>query len=237
MIRASDALAESRRAVTLAGDAPVHPDWGLVAARIDKQATNHWNDESHVTRLEEAGVRIVRGDGRLDGPGRVVVGEDVYVAARGVVLNSGTAPARLPIDGLDDTPYWTNREIMKVTELPESLTVIGGGAGGVELALAFAFRAQSGLPLRVQLIAGRPGVMPSFAESVRARMRRLLQARGVRLISDDAVEVARHTVLLAEGGELTTQATIAAIGSAAAANACSASATSDWSTAEAGSST
>jgi selenide,water dikinase len=102
------------------------------------------------------------------------------------------------------------------TNEPETLTVIGGGAGGVELALAFAFRAQSGLPLRVQLIAGRPGVMPSFAESVRARMRRLLQARGVRLISDDAVEVARHTVLLAEGGELTTQATIAAIGSAAA---------------------
>jgi selenide,water dikinase len=102
------------------------------------------------------------------------------------------------------------------TNEPETLTIIGGGAGGVELALAFAFRAQSGLPLRVQLIAGRAGIMPSFAESVRARLSRLLQARGVRLIGDDAVEVARHTVLLADGGELSTQATIAAIGAAAA---------------------
>src|SRR5688572_33363658 len=53
MIRAADLLAESRRAVTLAGEVEVRPDWGLVADRIDRQATNHWDDESHVTRLTE----------------------------------------------------------------------------------------------------------------------------------------------------------------------------------------
>jgi len=138
MIRASDALGEARRAEDLAGDVTVTPDWGMVATRIDKQATNHWDDASHTTRLEEAGVRIVRGHARLDGPGRVRVGEDTYVAARGVVLNSGTEPARLPIDGLADTPYWTNREVVKVTELPASLAVIGGGPIGAELAQVFA---------------------------------------------------------------------------------------------------
>jgi selenide,water dikinase len=102
------------------------------------------------------------------------------------------------------------------TNEPNTLTIIGGGAGGVELALAFVFRAQSGLPLRVQLVAGHAGILPSFAPSVRERLARQLQLRGVRLISDDAVEITRHTVLLADGGELTTQATIAAIGAAAA---------------------
>lgn len=137
MIRAADLVAESRRAETLAGPVDVRPDWALVAERIDKQATNHWNDESHVTRLEEAGVRIVRGHGRLDGAGRVAVGEDTYVAARGVVLNSGTAPATVPIDGLAGTPYWTNREVVRLTELPGSLAVIGGGPIGAELSQAF----------------------------------------------------------------------------------------------------
>jgi len=102
------------------------------------------------------------------------------------------------------------------THEPNTLTIIGGGAGGVELALAFVFRAQSGLPLRVQLVAGHAGILPSFPLVVRERLTRQLQLRGVRLISDDAVEVTRHTVLLADGGELTTQATIAAIGAAAA---------------------
>ena len=138
IIRAADTLAEADRAATLAGRVDVSPDYALVANRIDKQATNHWNDESHATRLEEAGVQIVRGHGRLDGPGRVVVDGTTYVAARGVILNAGTQPAVPPIDGLADTPYWTNREVMRLTELPTSLVVIGGGAIGAELAQAFA---------------------------------------------------------------------------------------------------
>ncbi|GAB3762847.1 pyruvate/2-oxoglutarate dehydrogenase complex dihydrolipoamide dehydrogenase (E3) component [Nocardioides ginsengisegetis] len=138
MIRAADALAEARRAQHLAGDVEIRPDWGRVATRIDKQATNHWDDESHATRLTEAGVRIVRGHGRLDGPGRVRVDGTTYVAARGVVLNAGTEPATLPIDGLAATPHWTNREVVRLAELPASLVVIGGGPIGAELTQVFA---------------------------------------------------------------------------------------------------
>jgi pyruvate/2-oxoglutarate dehydrogenase complex dihydrolipoamide dehydrogenase (E3) component len=137
IIRAADAIAEARRAGTLGAEVEVTPDWDLVATRIDKQATNHWNDESHTTRLEEAGVEIVRGHGRLDGTGRVTVEGTTYVAARGVVLNAGTEPATLPIEGLAGTPYWTNREVMRLTGLPDSLVVIGGGPIGAELAQAF----------------------------------------------------------------------------------------------------
>ncbi|UUZ59345.1 FAD-dependent oxidoreductase [Nocardioides sp. B-3] len=138
MIRAADLVAEVAHADELAGPASLTPEWSRVSERIRRQATNDWNDESHVKRLSEAGVRIVRGDGRLAGPGRVLVGDDEYVAARGVVLNTGTAPAKLPIDGLEATPYWTNREAMKVADLPPSLVVIGGGPIGCELAQVFA---------------------------------------------------------------------------------------------------
>jgi selenide,water dikinase len=103
------------------------------------------------------------------------------------------------------------------TREQNTFTIIGGGAGGVELALALAFRATSGLPLRVQLVAGSVGIVPTLSPSARERLTRLLHAHGVRLIVDDAVEITRHTVLLANGGELNTQATIVAIGAAAAA--------------------
>jgi pyruvate/2-oxoglutarate dehydrogenase complex dihydrolipoamide dehydrogenase (E3) component len=55
-----------------------------------------------------------------------------------VVLNTGTTPALPPVDGLADTPYWTNRDAVRAERLPESMAVIGGGAIGVELAQAFA---------------------------------------------------------------------------------------------------
>ncbi len=141
MVRPADLIAEVRRAGRLAGEAGIEPDWSLVAARI-RQANHDWTDGQHVEPLEEAGVTIVRGHGRLDGPGIVRVEKDgattVLRAARGVLLNTGTEPLRLPIDGLDATPYWTNREAMKVTEVPDRLIVVGGGPNGLELAQVFA---------------------------------------------------------------------------------------------------
>ncbi|MCW2844214.1 MAG: merA 2 [Nocardioides sp.] len=140
MIRASDVLAEARRVDTFAGHADVRPDWAPVARRI-REITADWSDESHVEDLRSAGADVVHGTGRLAGPGRVVVeshsGSTVYVAARGVVLGTGTDPAELPIPGLSGTPYWTNREVVRLTELPSSLLVVGGGAVGAELTQVF----------------------------------------------------------------------------------------------------
>jgi len=107
------------------------------AARI-REANHDWHDEQHAGPLEEAGVRIVRGHGRLAGPGRVEVDGTTYVARLGVVLDTGTQPPVPPVDGLVGTPYWTNREVMRQTEAPTSLVVLGGGPIGCELAQAFA---------------------------------------------------------------------------------------------------
>ena len=142
MVRAADALAEARRVATIAGRADVHPDWEPVARRIRDEATTGWDDTAAVERLESAGGRLVRGRGRLAGPGEVVVttadGERRLQARRAVVLNPGTEPLVPPIDGLAGTPYWTNREAVEAAEAPASLTVLGGGAIGCELAQVFA---------------------------------------------------------------------------------------------------
>jgi pyruvate/2-oxoglutarate dehydrogenase complex dihydrolipoamide dehydrogenase (E3) component len=140
MVRPADLLAEVHRAGRLAGDATIRPDWSLVAARI-REANHDWTDHQHAEPLERAGVRIVRGHGRLAGPGVVQVernGETTELrAARGVLLNTGTEPLRLPIEGLAETPYWTNREVMRAAEVPRHLVVVGAGPNGLELAQVF----------------------------------------------------------------------------------------------------
>ncbi len=136
MIRAADVLAEARRVAGLAGTVQVAPDWSVVADRIRDEATDDWDDTVAVQRLQKAGVGFVRGHGRLVGPGQVEVDGTTYSARLGVVLNTGTEPGVPPVDGLADTPYWTNRDIVQVRDLPSSLIVIGGGAIGAELAQA-----------------------------------------------------------------------------------------------------
>jgi pyruvate/2-oxoglutarate dehydrogenase complex dihydrolipoamide dehydrogenase (E3) component len=152
MIRAAHTVAEAGAAARLAGLGAVGvghgagpgvgaPSLAPAAARI-REVTADWHDDAQVEDLGGAGVRIVRGHGRLAGPGVVQVetaeGPRTFRASRGVVLGSGTEPATLPIDGLAATPYWTNREAVHATEAPARLVVVGGGTIGVELAQAFA---------------------------------------------------------------------------------------------------
>ncbi|WFE45502.1 FAD-dependent oxidoreductase [Verrucosispora sp. WMMD1129] len=138
MIRAANAIAEARRVDGLGGAAQVTPDWAQVAKRIRAEATDDWDDRVAVQRFTGKGGRFVRGSGRIDGPGRVRVGDQVFQARHGIVLGTGTRPSVPPVDGLADTPYWTNREAIEVEELPGSLLVLGGGAIGLELAQVFA---------------------------------------------------------------------------------------------------
>jgi pyruvate/2-oxoglutarate dehydrogenase complex dihydrolipoamide dehydrogenase (E3) component len=68
------------------------------------------------------------------------------------VLNTGTRPAAPPIDGLEGTPYWTNRDAVTATDLPASLVVLGGGPIGCEFAQVFS---RFGVDVTVVEVAGR----------------------------------------------------------------------------------
>jgi pyruvate/2-oxoglutarate dehydrogenase complex dihydrolipoamide dehydrogenase (E3) component len=137
MIRASDLLAEARRVPGMAGETTVRPEWAPVAQRIRQEATDSWDDTVAVERFEGKGGRFVRGWGRLEGPGRVAVGDRVIEASRAVVIGTGTTPWIPPVAGLADTPYWTNRGAIETEHIPATLAVLGGSAVGVELAQVF----------------------------------------------------------------------------------------------------
>ena len=141
MIRAANLIAETRRVPGMAGTFTVTPDWSPVALRIRQEATDYWNDKVAADRFTGKGGHLVRGHGTITGPGQVAVsaegGTRVFLARRGILINSGTEPAIPPITGLAGTPFWTNRDIIRAEQVPESLIVLGGGAIGVELAQLF----------------------------------------------------------------------------------------------------
>ncbi len=138
MIAAATRLRDARRVDRLAGTAVVQPDWAPVAARIKDEATDDWDDAAAVARLQDAGATFVRGRGVITAPHAVTVNGVVHRARRGIVINTGTTPSAPPVHGLGELPYWTNREIVRLTEVPRSLAVIGGGPIGCELAQVMA---------------------------------------------------------------------------------------------------
>jgi len=138
MVRAAGLLTEGRRIPGMSGQATITPDWAPVANRIRAEATDNWDDTVAVQRFEKQGGRFVRGAGRLDGPGRVVVDGTTIEAARGVVIATGTIPSIPPVPGLDSVDYWTNRGAVATESVPKSLVVMGGGVVGCEFAQVFA---------------------------------------------------------------------------------------------------
>ncbi len=94
------------------------------------------------------------------------------------------------------------------TAKAESVVVIGGGYGGVELAAALGFRGA-----RVSLVAGRAGLAPAAPAAVRAILARRLGLRGVSLIEGaDAVSTDTTGVTLSDGRMLAAQAVVLAAG-------------------------
>jgi pyruvate/2-oxoglutarate dehydrogenase complex dihydrolipoamide dehydrogenase (E3) component len=60
------------------------------------------------------------------------------VTARQWVIATGSEPIGLPVPGLEETGYWTNKDVFSLQELPKSLIVVGGGPIGCEMAQSFA---------------------------------------------------------------------------------------------------
>ena len=187
VVRAADVLAEGRRIPGLAGAVEISPDWAPVAERIRDEATDDWNDQVAVDRLEEAGVRFVRGHARLTGPRTVEVDGDTFEAKRGVVLNPGTTPAAPPIDGLADTPYWTNRDVLRIEAVPASLVVIGGGAIGAELAQGLS---RFGVRVTVLEVADRI-LAPEEPEASRL-VADVFASEGIQVLTGARIESVSH---------------------------------------------
>ncbi len=116
-------------------------DAAAAFARRDEMTSN-WDDSGQVPWLDDHGITLARGAGRLAGERRVDVthrdGSTIELEARtAVVIATGTAAAVPPIPGLRDIRIWDNRDATGAHDVPDRLLVLGGGVIGVEMAQAF----------------------------------------------------------------------------------------------------
>jgi pyruvate/2-oxoglutarate dehydrogenase complex dihydrolipoamide dehydrogenase (E3) component len=218
MIRAADLLTEGRRIPVMAGASTVRPDWATVAGRIRTEATDDWHDTAAADRFTGLGGLLFRGHGRIIAPGQVAVGDNVLRAKRGIVIDTGTAPAIPPIPGLAGTPYWTSHAAIEAEQVPESLIVLGGGAIGVELAQVFS---RFGAEVAVVEALGR--LLPPEEPEAGALLADVFGGEGIGVRTGVSAQRVAHdarpgrggagfTVTLGDGAELSASALLVATG-------------------------
>jgi pyruvate/2-oxoglutarate dehydrogenase complex dihydrolipoamide dehydrogenase (E3) component len=141
LIRPGDALAAARRVPGAAEAVTGTLDVAAAFAQRDYM-TSSWSDQGALGWVEDEGIELVRGSGRLAAERTVAVelpggGRRTLTARRAVVLATGSAPAIPPVPGLAEARPWDNRGATAASEVPARLVVLGGGPVGCELAQAF----------------------------------------------------------------------------------------------------
>jgi pyruvate/2-oxoglutarate dehydrogenase complex dihydrolipoamide dehydrogenase (E3) component len=95
-----------------------------------------YSDAGQARWLARSGIDLLRGTGRLAGPGVVEVDGTRHTADH-VVLANGASPVIPPVPGLRELDgIWTNREATAMKAVPRRMLVLGGGPVGVEMAQA-----------------------------------------------------------------------------------------------------
>jgi selenide,water dikinase len=147
---------------------------------------------------------------------------DLISIATGATLDfdaiPGTADYALPLRPLENFVAGWQRIYMYVLSAPEPvrLTIIGGGAGGTEIALAITYRLRTVQDaVRVQLVTGDVPILPGHGRHARALVRDALLRHEVRLLGANAVQLEPGTVILEDGSTLATDATMLITGPAA----------------------
>jgi dihydrolipoamide dehydrogenase len=128
LLRPGEAVHEAREA---AATAEVDIDAAFAWRNF---MTSDWSDTGAAGWLADNGIDLMRGSGRLAGPGVVEVDGQRHSADH-VVLANGADPIVPPVPGLRELEgVWTNREATSMTAVPRSLVILGGGPVGAEIA-------------------------------------------------------------------------------------------------------
>ena len=192
------------------GDGGVSVDLGRVNRRV--LALARAQSEDIEARLVKEGVRIVRGIGRLDGPSRVVAGDET-IEADAILIATGAAPRTLPTALPDGERILTWEQVYGLTETPSHLIVVGSGVTGAEFASAYL-----SLGVEVTLVSSRDRVLPGEDADAAAVLEEVLTRRGMNVMGQSRMEsVTRDgdvvTVALTDGRSVSGSHVILALGS------------------------
>jgi pyruvate/2-oxoglutarate dehydrogenase complex dihydrolipoamide dehydrogenase (E3) component len=182
-------------------------DFGKVMRHVHDVIDTIAADES-AQQLQSEGIDLVRGWARVTAPDTLDVEGRVLHGSR-LVLATGASASIPPIDGLDSVDHLDNRTLFDLTEQPEHLLVMGGGAIGVELAQAF-----SQLGSRVTLVEAAERILTKEEPEASAVLTTVLERSGVVVRTGSGVQrvSAGPTLHLADGSSLSGSHLLVAVG-------------------------
>jgi dihydrolipoamide dehydrogenase len=167
---------------------PVRPDVAVNMHAVNDRLLRLAKQQSEdmKSQLIKAGVTVVQGFGRLDGPNKVILStgngksrtDFDEVEADTIVVSVGSSPRELPSAQPDGKRIFTWKQLYSLDELPEHLIVVGSGVTGAEFASAY-----NVLGSEVTLISSRDQVLPGEDADAARVLENVFKRRGMHVLS------------------------------------------------------
>nr|WP_167046895.1 NAD(P)H-quinone dehydrogenase [Microbacterium halimionae] len=165
---------------------PLRPEIAINLAAVNRRLLSLARQQSDDMRasLADAGVRIISGQGRLEGTNTVVVSTDAggtdfeRVEADTIVVSVGASPRELPSAKPDGERILTWTQLYNMKTVPSHLIVVGSGVTGAEFASAY-----MNLGAKVTLISSRDQVLPGEDADAAAVLERVFTRGGMTVLS------------------------------------------------------
>lgn len=151
-------------------------DFDLTALQARKTRFINGTRQALEKQLRQAGIEVITGTARLAGPGHVEVvdGEGTReLAARNVIVATGSVPASFPGLAPDGEAVLDSTALLDVTEVPDSLIIVGGGAIGLEMGDFF-----SRLGTAITIVEGLDRLAPTEDPEIGQTLGKLLKREG-----------------------------------------------------------
>lgn len=145
-------------------------------------------------------VQVVHGKAQFKDSKTVVCEGQEYTADR-IIIATGSVSASLPIPGAENC--LTSKEVLDLTEVPESVCIIGGGVIGLEFASIL-----SSFGSQVTVLEYCPNILPRFDVDLAKRLKQSLSKRGINIeVQAQVTRIDGNTVTyLKKDKEFTVQA-------------------------------
>ncbi|PJJ76647.1 mercuric reductase [Thermoflavifilum aggregans] len=146
----------------------IHDKQELVESLRQKKYLDVVSDFEH--------LKIISGHARLADAHTVVVNDGESYTGEKILLATGSRPRIPDIPGLKEVGYLTNRSLFELEEKPKSLTIMGAGYIGCEIAMAY-----RRLGVQVRIIEFTDRVLRSQMPDISAELEHWMRAEGIEI--------------------------------------------------------
>ena len=175
----------------------VEPDLSKMVKRKDKIVKKLTGGVGFL--FKKNGVTVYNGEGVVKDKNTVKVGDDT-IEAKNIIIATGAHPFVPPIDGLEkgieDGFVHTSKTLLNVTDMPEKLTVIGGGVIGMEFATVYA-----SLGVDVTVLEKMDDILIGVDSEIKDAYKKTLKKAKIKVKTGVDVEKVEKTSITYKGGE------------------------------------